>query len=86
MQDLAGRVALIAGAGGGIGRALAWRLAEARMRLGLVDRHGGEVTFDQVSNRCSGLSGGVNDLGLRFGGPACSLWGHRCGNRVDRQR
>ena len=36
--DLRGRVALITGAGGGIGRAIALRLSEAGMRLALVGR------------------------------------------------
>jgi NAD(P)-dependent dehydrogenase (short-subunit alcohol dehydrogenase family) len=40
MYALSGRVALVTGAGGGIGREIARRLARAGMAAGVLDRDG----------------------------------------------
>jgi len=46
-DDIAGRVAVVVGAAGGIGRAIVARLAEAGCRLALVDRN--EAALDEVA-------------------------------------
>lgn len=53
MRQLAGRVAVITGAGGGIGRALALDLARRRARLALSDRN--EVGVAETARLCRGL-------------------------------
>lgn len=53
MKPLEGRIALITGAGKGLGRAMALALAEAGARLALVARHG--ELLEQVRSEASAL-------------------------------
>ena len=55
MDELAGKVAVITGAGSGLGRALAHRFGAARMRLVLTDIDGG---------RLNQVGGELDDLGV----------------------
>ncbi len=55
MQELAGKVAVITGAGSGLGRAMAHRLGAARMRLVLTD-------IDEA--RLNAVGGELDDVGV----------------------
>ena len=82
MAELEGKVALITGAGSGIGRAAAVRLAAAGARVGVLSRTGKEVDGTAVEIRKAGgdalalradvadaeaLKGAVSELVKRFG-------------------
>ena len=52
--DIEGRVAVVTGAGGGIGRAIARALAAAGARVAVIDRDG--VAAQAVAEQCGGLA------------------------------
>ena len=54
MYGLNGRVGLVTGGGGGIGRAIAQRLAQERMSVAILDRDG--VAADRVASETGGLA------------------------------
>lgn len=74
MTDLNGKVALVTGASGGIGAAVARSLADAGARLGLASRSGGNAGIgDAVAEPCDVRDAGAVEafVGLvvgRFGG------------------
>jgi len=74
MTDLSGKVALVTGASGGIGAAVARSLADAGVRLGLVSRSGGNARVeDAVAEPCdvrdaAAVQAFVGKVVERFGG------------------
>ena len=74
MTDLNGKVALVTGASGGIGAAVARSLADAGVRLGLASRSGGNAGIEgAVAEPCDvrdrdALNAFVGNVVERFGG------------------
>lgn len=77
MLDLTGEVAVVTGAAAGIGRAIAWRLAEAGAGLHLVDRdmRGLEALRDELSKSDHGeVSVALHEVDLTDGAAIGRLW------------
>jgi NADP-dependent 3-hydroxy acid dehydrogenase YdfG len=74
MNGLSGRVALVTGASGGIGAAVARSLAEQGVRLGLASRSGGDLGIDgSIAAPCdvrdpAAVGAFVEQIIARFGG------------------
>jgi NADP-dependent 3-hydroxy acid dehydrogenase YdfG len=74
MNGLSGRVALVTGASGGIGAAVARSLAEQGVRLGLASRSGGDLGIDgSIAAPCdvrdpAAVGAFVEQIVSRFGG------------------
>jgi len=74
MNGLSGRVALVTGASGGIGAAVARSLAEQGVRLGLASRSGGDLEIDEsIAAPCdvrdpAAVGAFVEQIISRFGG------------------
>lgn len=74
MNGLSGRVALVTGASGGIGAAVARSLAEQGVRLGLASRSGGDLGIDgSIAAPCdvrdpAAVGAFVEQIISRFGG------------------
>jgi 3-oxoacyl-[acyl-carrier protein] reductase len=72
-RDLTGKVAFVTGASAGIGAAVARRLAERKVKLGLASRRGDDLGLDAVAGPCDVRNYGqleqlVRATAERFGG------------------